>query len=249
MDMPTQLHLATQYLATTGICFLDKKEDDSHTNLGFSISGKSLETWPLDDSGTKLCLDYSSFMLRWVSEDTQTFPLHGKSHNEVIHWIKEVSHSLSTAKSYAYELHYDLPYCMDMNEKFQLNDAGKIEELIQIRTLANTVLAKVLDKHNLSSEIRIWPHHFDTGAFSPLGNGSETAIGLGLTIPDSLVDDYYFYISGYHGHTGLDTAQFTPLTKGKWLNEGFKGAVLPISNVTEEEVVIFFNEAIQAYKS
>lgn len=249
MDMPMQLHLAAQYLATAAISFLDKKEDDSHTNLAFSNANKGLETWPLDNSGTKLCLDYSDFSLSWASREPQTLALHKKNHDEIVAWLKEVTSSLDSDKTYEYSLHYDLPYGMGPDEKFQFNNPEKVQTLIQLRTLGNTVLSKVLAENNLSSDVRIWPHHFDTGAFSPLGGDSEIAVGMGLTIPDSLVDDYYFYISGYQGHTGLDTSNFKPLAKGKWLNDGFKGGVLPASDSTEKDAISFFNEAIQAYKS
>ena len=249
MDISVQLHLAAQYLATAGISFLEKRDDDSHTNLTFSNTEKRLETWPLDDNGTILSLHYPSFSLQWISNETQSLPLDGKSHHEVVNWLKEVSASLNSSKGYEYKLHYKLPYGLGSDKTFQLNNSQKIEKLVQMRILANTVLTKVLNKNNLNSDIRIWPHHFDTGAFSALGKNSETAVGMGLTIPDTLVDDYYFYISGYHGHTGLDTSTFTALTKGQWLNDGFKGAVLPISGSTEEDAIAFFNEAIQAYKS
>ncbi|MEM9361029.1 MAG: hypothetical protein AAGA43_00265 [Bacteroidota bacterium] len=244
-----QLHLAAQYLATAGISFLDKRDDDSHTNLAFSRTEKRLETWALDEKGTQLCLDYSSFALLWISNETRTLSLHEKTHLDVVTWLKEVSASLNSPKDYEYELHYELPYSLGSHETFQLKNPQKIEELIQLRTLGNTVLSKVLTENNLSSDVRIWPHHFDTGAFSPLGDDSETAVGMGLTIPDSLVDDYYFYISGYKGHTGLETAGFPALTKGKWLNDGFKGAILPASHSTEKDALAFFNEAIHAYKS
>nr|WP_299000315.1 hypothetical protein [uncultured Allomuricauda sp.] len=248
MDMAMQLHLAAQYLATTAISFLDKKEDDSHTNLAFSNTEKSLETWPLGQKGTKLCLDYPSFSLKWVSGEPKTFALHGKSHEEVVNWLKEVSVHLDSSKTYEYKLHYDLPYQMGTDETFQHNNPEKVEKLVQLRILGNTVLSEVLKENQLSSDIRIWPHHFDTGAFSPLDEDSETAVGMGLTIPDSLMDDYYFYISGYQGHTSLDTSNFKPLTKGHWMNDGFKGAVLPVSDCTKEDAVTFFNQAIQAYK-
>ena len=249
MDMPMQLHLAAQYLATTGISFLEKKEDDSHTNLEFSTTEKRLATWPLDENGTQLGLHYPTFSLQWISTEVQSLPLDGKSHNEVVMWLKEASASLSPSKNYEYNLHYELPYVMKPDESFQLTDSEKIEKLIQLRTMANVVLAQVLADNDLSSDIRIWPHHFDTGAFSELSSNTKTAVGLGLSIPDSLVDDYYFYISGYHGHTALDTSSFSKLNHGTWLNDGFKGAVLPASSSNAQQAISFFNEAIQAYIS
>ncbi|MEM9077000.1 MAG: hypothetical protein AAGC43_08170 [Bacteroidota bacterium] len=246
--MPMQLHFAAQYLATTGISFLDKKEDDSHTNLTFSNTEKRLETWNLDEMGTRLGLHYPSFSLQWVSNEIQTLSLEGKSHEEVVNWLKEVSANLNTSKTYEYNLHYKLPYVMGEGEIFQLGPSEELEKLTQLRILANTILSQVLNDNELRSDIRIWPHHFDTGAFSPLGQNSETAVGFGLSIPDSLVDEHYFYISGYDGHRALDTSGFTPLPFGKWLNDGFKGAVLLASISSEQEAIAFFNEAIQAYK-
>jgi hypothetical protein len=34
--MKDQLHIAAQYLAAANMSFLEKKADDSHTNLGFN---------------------------------------------------------------------------------------------------------------------------------------------------------------------------------------------------------------------
>ena len=45
--MEKQMHLAAQYLAAAGISFLEKKDDDSHTNLGFSIKDQCLYTHTL----------------------------------------------------------------------------------------------------------------------------------------------------------------------------------------------------------
>ncbi|TAI46840.1 hypothetical protein [Flagellimonas allohymeniacidonis] len=247
MDMLTQLHLAAQYLATAGISFLDKKDDDSHTNLGFSIENKGLETWPLDADGTKLCLDYANFSLNWVAQDSLSLSLHGKSHEDVVKWIQKASQALNSKKSYQYDLHYELPYSMSSKDIFQLSDKSEINSLVNLRSLAQKVLIAVLDKENLTSDVRIWPHHFDTGAFAPLKNGN-TAVGFGLSIPDALVDDHYFYISGYQGHDSLDTSNFQTLTTGDWLNNGFKGAVLPANGVDKHTAVQFFSEAINSYR-
>lgn len=74
------------------------------------------------------------------------------------------------------------------------------------------------------------------------------AIGLGLAVPDSLINDHYFYISGYKGHSGIDTSRFGSLPHGSWLNGSFKGAILPSSSVTVGMVNTFFTEAFNNYK-
>ncbi|WP_431127292.1 hypothetical protein [Flagellimonas flava] len=248
MEMLQQLHLAAQYLATSGISFLEKKADDSHTNLGFSIDKARLETWPLDSTGTQLFLNYREFALAWSSAEELTMDLRGKGHEEVVTWLKKTSEQLGLP-SYHFDLHYSLPYSMDDNFKFELSNADQVEHLIQSRTLAQQALASFLEKEELVSEIRIWPHHFDTGAFTALNDGSGKSIGLGMAIPDTLVDDLYLYISGYRGHDALRTWAFKSLTRGKWVNDAFKGAVLPVSGLTKDMAVQFFQEALARYKN
>lgn len=127
-----------------------------------------------------------------------------------------------------------------------MNDNG-LKELKDLRTLAQSTLASFLKNHNLKSEIRVWPHHFDTGAYTILND--DFALGLGLAVPDSLVNEHYFYISGNKAHLTVNTSTFDSLTLGKWINNGYKGAVLPASKLNEKMALSFLNEAYTAYNS
>ncbi|MCL6268252.1 hypothetical protein [Flagellimonas myxillae] len=248
MKMLQQLHLAAQYLATAGISFLDKKEDDSHTNLGFSVASKRLETWPLNEAGTQLCLNYLEFSLEWSGTE-ERLSLEGKDHETIVDWVSKTASKVGLSKPYQFNLHYKLPYSLGGNATFGSPDSDSIQQLIQIRTVAKQALSNFLEMENLSSDIRVWPHHFDTGAFAALNDGSGKSIGLGLAIPDSLVDDLYFYISGYRGPNNLNTWAFKSLTQGKWVNNNFKGAILPASGITKEVATQFFKEAMERYKN
>lgn len=246
--MIKQFHLAAQYLATAGKSFLPHKKDDSHTNLGFSVADKSLLTWPLNASGTQLGLNYNTFSLDWKSRTTQSLSLKGKTHTEVVEWLSNMAEASELEKPYRYNLHYSLPYTMADGEVFELSSTNEVQELIRLRGLAQNILTTFLKDEKLESEVRVWPHHFDTGAFAHLHNGSGKSVGLGLAIPDSMVNDFYFYISGYRGNTQLRTWAFKPLAKGTWKNNGFKGAVLPASEITHEIGLDFFREALRSYK-
>lgn len=248
--MTTQLHLAAQYLAAAGISFVDKKDDDSHTNLGFSIKKESLITRNLDEKPITLSLNYQTFGLEWNDNNSiTTLLLDGKTHKEVLEWIDSMASKSKLSKSYTYDLHYELPYQITEEYIFNLEDTSILQQLKEQRILANSVLEEFLKVNKLDSEIRIWPHHFDTGAFAPIEDSSGISIGLGMAIPDTMIDDYYFYISGYQGHDGVDTSGFKELSIGTWKNDGFKGAVLPITGIDEKQGVNFFNEALAACKS
>ncbi len=241
------MHLAAQYLAAAGISFVAKKDDDSHTNLGFSIETSRMETHPLSENGDILSLDYKNFSLNWRSENGSTsFPLDGVTHADVLSWLKESSKTFLN-KSYAYELHYDLPYEISDDFKFELDDTNRLAELLQLRILAQSTLQEILNEGNLESPIRVWPHHFDSGAYANLDK--DIAIGFGLAVPDTMCTEHYFYISGYKAHAALSTEGFSALSNGKWKNDGFKGAVLSAASIDTSKAVLFFKEAIEMYKT
>ena len=245
--MNDQIHFISQYLATSGKSFLEHRPDDSHTNVGFNSTTKSLETWDLDKNGLKLIFDLTQFKLKWNSEDLLELELNGKSHRQVVEWLEKSAIQVGLKKPYTFDLHYDLPFEWNDQLSFELNEQNSLKELIRLRILANGVLDSFLSSANLKSDIRIWPHHFDTGAFAILEDSSGKSIGMGMAIPDALINDHYFYLSGYHGHDGINTSGFKTLSMGEWKNEGFKGAVIAASNITNEEAIKFFEESYQEY--
>ena len=122
------MHLAVQYLAAAGISFVAKKDDDSHTNVGFSIEKTCMETHPISENGDILSLDYKYFSLNWNSKSGSiSFPLDGATHADILNWLKETSKTFIN-KSYSYEFHYDLPYEMTDDFKFKLVDANRLED-------------------------------------------------------------------------------------------------------------------------
>ncbi|WP_276166325.1 hypothetical protein [Zobellia alginiliquefaciens] len=242
--MRKQMHLAAQYLAAAGISFLPKKDDDSHTNLGWSNEKQQMETHRLSPNGDVLALDYGTFSLIWNSNSgSAALPLNNRSHAEVLKWIQETSAAF-LSKSYTYAFHYDLPYTIDTSFTYHL-DESELKELASLRTLAQSSLEKVLKETGLESDVRIWPHHFDSGAYASLND--DIAVGLGLAIPDAMVNEHYFYVSGYEKGKGIDTSNFKNLSLGEWKNEGFEGAVLIADHRNKKEVVKFFIEAINGY--
>lgn len=248
--MTTQMHLAAQYLAAAGICFVDKKEDDSHTNLGFSVEKGRLYTRNLNNKAIVLSLSYDLFVLEWNdTRDKSTLRLDGTTHMEVLQWINRMVTNNNISIPYSYDIHYELPFQIKDDYVFKLEDVSALQKLKEHRILAHTILREFLDRNTLDSEIRIWPHHFDTGAFASLEDETDLSIGVGLSIPDSSYNEYYFYISAYIGHHSVDTKNFKRLSHGEWKNESFKGAILPSTGVTINNGITFFEEALSAYKN
>ncbi len=245
--MEKQMHLASQYLAAAGISFVEKQDDDSHTNLGFNKEKGVMYTRELSDNGDQLILNYNTFSLDWKGvHKTTSISLNGKTHKAIMAWLSN-SAQKAIGKSYEYAFHYDLPYTISDDFTFELKDANRLNELLENRALASSIIEAFLTSNNLKSETRVWPHHFDTGAFVIFDNDSGLSIGLGFAIPDAVTQEHYFYIGGYKGHNSIDTSNFKELTKGKWSNEGFVGAMLSISKTNQTKGVAFFNEAFSCF--
>ncbi|MGO4919636.1 hypothetical protein [Maribacter spongiicola] len=166
--------------------------------------------------------------MEWISPKHHTFfPLEGKAHHQVLDWPISTADAF-LGKKYTYDFHYDLPYSIDDSFTFKL-DASKLKELADLRTLTQSSLEKTLKETGLESVIRVWPHHFDSGAYANLTD--TIAVGFGLAIPDDIVKKYYFYVRGYKRNDVIDTSKFYLLSIGEWKNDGFKGAILPASKV------------------
>lgn len=245
------MHLAAQYSAAAGISFLPKKADDSHTNLGFDSKNARLVSRLLDKPGHALALNYESFSLEWLegARVLEAYPLDGKIHAEVLDWLKDGSKRVTEETPYSYKFHYKLTYPITDSFQFKLKDTAELKHLLDLRILAQQSLRDFLDAQQLESEIRIWPHHFDTGAYTTIDRDPGMAIGLGLAIPDSLSEVHYFYISGYKKHRAISPQALKPLSIGKWVNKDFKGGILPVKGLDATAVLKFLEEAFFALTS
>ena len=243
-----RIHLAAQYLAAAGISFVDPKDDDSHTNLGYDLQKNEIYTHPLGPTDDYLSLVLTDFSMHWNSPSgSSNYNLQNSSHRDALAWIRAVSNKPEFNSSYQYRFHYALPYSISDDFIFTATAEDLLRES-QMRTMAHNVISSTLKKHAMESEIRIWPHHFDTGAYAEHPNIPGMFLGLGLAIPDTLVDTHYYYISGYLGHNSIDTSLFRPLEFGDWFNNGFQGGILKADNVSMQNATAFFREAIEAYR-
>ncbi|MBY0488131.1 MAG: hypothetical protein K2P85_13240 [Flavobacteriaceae bacterium] len=114
----------------------------------------------------------------------------------------------------------------------------------KIRTGTNQVLVNYLKEYDLNSEIRIWPHNFDTGIYCKHSNGIEQFAGYAPA--DSISEFPYYYNSFYK-----DGKAFLPnfdeqLSFWNWVNSNWKGAIYPLGN--PNEVDFFLSNGIHFFK-
>lgn len=252
--MVETMHKAAQYLAMAGKTYLSEKSDDSHTNLEWLPKKKSLVSRDLNDHGIRLAINYKRYALEILTDDEllDDVSLTGESHEFLLNWIDEGLKRYGLKPDYKFELHYILPYSNGLNKDFQFPapNADKLQVLIDQRNLCDEALRNVLSERKDATEIRIWPHHFDTGALIEVdedNTGLIKSIGLGLSIPDNMINGFYLYASPWWKGEELDLSRMDEdaLSSGEWHNTDWKGATLTTTDITVEEATVFFQEAIQ----
>lgn len=236
--MDQWMHQRCQIITKVNKAFVPAKEDDSHTNLyydqlGDRIDGRWIET---EKGPIILTLNMSGLKFEWLDANYNslaTFETLGKTIDEVEKEIKGYLPELGLNQDdFVNKLHFKIPEYPFANETIQTIDGDAMAEWRHYRKLANEASCCLLGYLKIEGEIRIWPHHFDTGIYVVLNSGM--GIGFGLAMSDPMVGSPYFYMSGYPENGNLEYNDIPLLSNGNWItNENWKGAVLPLTNLNK----------------
>ena len=244
------LHSLAQFIALSGTNWLPNRADDSHTNMVWNSDRHRLEGRPFDRDGQpiRLVIDTAAFSLQYIDQQGKpvaSFMVENQTPNDATAWWQTLMHSwgIGDLKGLNYRLE-EPPVADDTPYTRPLGMAG----WEHWRTLAHSALNALSEASGQASEIRIWPHHFDTGVYYSLpdSTGSErAAIWAGYAIADAVSREPYFYLSGYNSQSAIDFTTAHPLTAGTWLaTPAWQGAILPVSAVTGvEQVTQFLRES------
>lgn len=234
------LHHAAHTIASTAEAILPPKDDDSHTNLGWDPHLQALLSHSFDDQ-CKLGLLYPSFSLGLIVEDeVQTsLALAGKTRAAVYDWIRTNLSNLGfdTAAIQAMTRYEIPPHPVTTGGTFSSPSEIILEELTVRRNNAHHLFVDIAPEYSYASDVRTWPHHFDTGLYIPIRKNDAqedlNSIGLGMAPPDGSVNDMYLYVTHWSKSPVKLPAQLPELNgKGYWVNQNWTGAVLPFSTIT-----------------
>ena len=156
------------------------------------------------------------------------------------------------------ELHYEIPsHPLDKDAIFSIKNENDFIEATNYRHNAKIILNKIAQQFEQEEPISIRPHHFDTGAFFAIGKNEKgettQTIGIGLAIPDSMIDEPYYYLSFWSDNPIKGIEKLDALDAGKWMMPDWNGAVLKQSEILEVASAIgqhklvksFFNSGIK----
>jgi len=234
-----QQHHAAQFIALTGHHLVSQKADDSNTNMEYISNGMMLLGNELSN-GLKLVLHLTTMelgLLDTKNDIKQVINLVGKTKNEAFVELKESFSALGVdVSTFNNELHYEMPeHKLDADATFQINNEEYFVENAIARHNAEVVIGEIVKNIENAEPVRIWPHHFDTGSFVPVSHNEKgelsQSIGLGLAIPDTMIDEPYYYLSFWSEENLKDSDKLKALNTGEWMTPNWNGATLRLSDI------------------
>jgi hypothetical protein len=241
IETDQRIHQLSQIIAKANRTFVNKKADDSHTNLYFDpISEKLTGRW-IRTKGEKimLALDLNAYQFVIINDSLRVLneiPVAGKTATQLESEIAVALAKLGLdTTGFSDELHFEITDYPFKNDVFvNLSETG-LQQWKKFRKLANEACLHLLGYLQSESEIRIWPHHFDTGIYAELNVG--IGIGFGLAMADGMEASPYFYLSGYAlGEKELKFENLPIFEIGRWeITDHWKGALLPLHKLKSLE--------------
>jgi len=234
-----QQHHAAQYIALVGHYLIPQKADDSNTNMEYIPAGEFLQGNAMPN-GMRVALQMTGLKLEILDKDGKAkkiISLIGKTKQSVFDELKQSFTELGVDVSgFKNELHYEIPiHPLDKRAVFYIKNESDFVENANYRHNAKVVLNEIAELFKEKEPIRVWPHHFDTGAFYVIsknekGDATQT-IGIGFAIPDSMVNEPYYYLSFWSEKPIKDIAQLPALSAGQWMMPNWNGAILKHSEI------------------
>ena len=207
-DHRIELHWAAQIVSAVGTTLLEKKSDDSHTNLGWERAARALAGHRVGDRRAALRLeDATLLVLDDTSNAIASKPLAGETLSSALSWLG-VFFDGATLRRPEHEMP---PHAVADGAAF--SGSGD-PELARLYALADEVVSAI------ATPVRCWPHHFDIAALVTVAEGRT--IGIGLSPGDGSYPEPYWYVTPWPYPTG----ELPPLAHGRWHREGWTGAVL-----------------------
>lgn len=220
-------HHGSQLLAQAAISCLDHQADDSHTNMNWNYTALALETHPMPTAPQPLTLALNLRPFAWALSGVGLqvqLPCQGQTLESARVWLNKQLRA-SGLNPVQDRVHYQIPAHPRSDGRFELaGTETAVDQLAGWFTLGKRCLSQT--PHGASSDVRVWPHHFDLGLVHDLGDGRS--LGLGLSPGDQYDPLPYFYVSPW---PYPEVRALPPLDVGRWHTQGFVAAVLQARDI------------------
>jgi len=230
-----QLHYATQLVAAVGDALAPKQDDDGQSSLRWDplqrlFLGTTIE------SGRPLRVAINPETLKLLIVETagvaKVFALDGHTLDEALEWLRNVLGSESIALRKYDEPLPDHPLAHGGRFNATHEKGGKVHRAELVHYYGNThwLLEKLIGRGK-SSQVRLWPHHFDLAATITL-QGEGKSLGIGVSPGDKYYNQPYWYATP---SPAPDPAALPDLAgDGQWHTNEWTGAVLTAADLLSE---------------
>ena len=256
-----QLHQAAQLLAAAGISFLDRKEDDSHTNMLWDSDLQALSGHGFGRGNKfRLALNFPQLKYLFLINDVfSEFELDGKTQNDAVAWFQNIIEEQGIDSSrFSMDRHYQIPMTGQAHgEKYKLFDDQVFKMLSEQFTIAHKLLSELNQKNKNVSAVRCWPHHFDLAMLITVEENENPekmkSVGLGLSPGDETYDQPYYYVSPWPYPPPNRLIDNDLPNDAFWHSKGFTSAILlaesylTFKNI-EDGILRFLNTAVELSK-
>ncbi len=235
-----RIHLLSQIIAKVNRSLVPARPDDSHTNLYYEpISRRLYGRWfQNQERACVLTLDLAGLQYQLINDHYEpelSFEIAGKTVMQLEQEMVEAFEAIGmdTQELFA-PLHFEI-------EKYDFADSAAeaishaaLEEWCFYRTQANHMCSDFLGFTQHIQEIRIWPHHFDTGVFVQAND--SMGVGFGLAMNDQVVDQPYYYMSAYPKDGSMDYSQIPQSDFWRMeVKENWSGCILSLDILEDKE--------------
>ena len=207
-------------------------------------------------NGWQIALDLTNLNLYLFDKEfarKNEIHLSGKNKIQVFDELKQALADFDfDVSAFKNELHYEIPtHKLDNNLPFSIRNKNLLQENSTYRYNAEIILNEIVANTNHAEPVRIWPHHFDTGSFIPLArndkNTVSSSIGIGWAIPDSMINEPYYYLSFWSEKTVNNLETLPVLSAGQWMIPNWNGAVLTHSEILSKKIATEQHNLVKSF--
>lgn len=229
-DTDKVLHALSQYVARATRAYIDAEPDDSHTNMAYDALGdRIIGRWITKGEHAFLPgIRLQDQALVWYDDqhaDLLVIPTVARKWTEVMADFERLLPELGLDPApFVQPLHFEIPAYDFLNETVPLIPEDSMVAWRTYRSHANMTCQLLMTHLEAEGEVRIWPHHFDTGIYVEVN--ARLGLGFGLAMADTESDQPYYYVAGYPKEGTLDYSEAPEMDYGDWRSQEFKGGLL-----------------------
>jgi hypothetical protein len=230
------LHAYAKLLGKYRAAISPKQKHWWHVGLLPSLNGLSSGLLHLQDEtfSIELNLMTSSIDMSFLNASEVKIPLTGQSTQS----LHEDMH-----KKLAYLNIENIDQSVLTNTEFSGFDISQVAEFARaIHQLDTAFEIFKSEQRRETGPITLWAHHFDLALLWFSGRlvegvdpadeeNADEQVNFGFSVGDESTPEPYFYITAYPNPAGLESVQLPD--GASWHNEGWNGALLPYSVLTE----------------